>query len=47
MAWHLAVVVISGGLGLPRALAYLTALFGSEYYSQRAMQLLRRPPLRR
>jgi hypothetical protein len=33
------------GLSVPRGLAWLTALFGSERYSERAMRLLRRPPV--
>lgn len=31
------------GLSVPRGLAWLIALFGSERYSERAMRLLRRP----
>jgi hypothetical protein len=33
------------GLSVPRGLAWLTALFGSDRYSERAMRLLRRPPV--
>jgi hypothetical protein len=32
-------------LALPRGVAWLTALFGSTFYSERAMRLLRRPPV--
>jgi hypothetical protein len=32
-------------IGVPPGLAWLTALFGSERYSERAMRLLRRPSL--
>jgi len=30
---------------VPRGLAWLTAIFGSPHYSDRAMRLLRRPPV--
>jgi hypothetical protein len=47
MAWHAILGAVAGisSLGLPRGVAWLTALFGSKFYSERAMRLLRRPPL--
>ena len=49
MTWHMfwAAVTVLSSLSVMRGLAWLTALFGSEYYSQRAMRLLQRPPLQR
>jgi len=37
---------LGGSLGAPRGFAWIIALFGNEQYSERAMRLLRRPPLR-
>ncbi len=34
-----------GGLGLPRFIAALLALFGTERFSERGYRLLGRPPL--
>ena len=49
MAWMRqvleAVMVTSGSFGLLRGIVYLTALFGSDRLSKRAMRILRRPPL--
>ncbi len=48
MAWLrdlLEVAVVVGSVSVPRGLAWIVALFGSDKYSERAMRLLRRPPL--
>lgn len=47
MAWHTILEAIAGlsSLGLPRGVAWLTALFGTKKYSERAYRLLKRPPL--
>jgi hypothetical protein len=42
MPWHTILEAVVG-ICMPRGVAWLTALFGSERYSQRAMRLLRRP----
>ena len=47
MPWHVfwAAATVLSSLGALRNVAMVTALFGSEYYSERAMRLLRRPPI--
>jgi hypothetical protein len=47
MTWHAfwAVVGVISSLGVMRGVAWLTALYGSQKYSERAMRLLRRRPL--
>jgi hypothetical protein len=47
MAWRVIWegVAALGSLGVPRGLAWLTAMFGRDKYSDRAMRLLRRPPV--
>jgi hypothetical protein len=47
MAWHVFLLTgtVLSGISVPRGLAWLTALFGTEHFSQRAMRLLRRPPM--
>jgi len=47
MPWHVlwaAATVLSGLSGM-RSVAMVVALFGSDFYSDRAMRLLRRPPI--
>jgi hypothetical protein len=39
------IAAVIGSLSVPRGVAWFTALFGSDRYSQRAMHLLRRSPL--
>lgn len=41
------VVAALSTIGLPRAVAWYTAMFGSKHYSKRALRLLRRPPVER